>query len=68
MKLLNEDEELKMALIKLKLAEQNFNYATGDFIEKSIYELKAAEIHFNSILKARKIERCLQYEGNQLIN
>lgn len=50
-------EELKKALSIYHQAEQNFNYAEGDFfIEKSIYDLKSAEMNLIHILKRAKSE------------
>jgi len=45
--------ELVQAIIELKQAEQNFQYADKEFIEIAILQLKAAECKANTLLNLK---------------
>jgi hypothetical protein len=46
--------EIAQAIEQLKIAEERFNDAIGDEIEIAIYELKAAELRLNMLLREVK--------------
>jgi hypothetical protein len=46
--------EIAQAIEQLKIAEERFNNAIGDEIEIAIYELKAAELRLNMLLREVK--------------
>jgi hypothetical protein len=46
--------EITQAIIELKQAEQNFNYATPEFIDVALLQLSAAEMKVDALLNLRK--------------
>lgn len=49
--------EIEDAKLKLEVAHNKLNYATnGDEIDIAIFELKAAEIAINKLIKMAKLE------------
>lgn len=48
------DTGLSQAIMDLKQAEQNFEYAAPDFIEIAVIQLLAAKMRFDSLYRARK--------------
>lgn len=59
------DDELLMdrykeALQQIQIADQNFELATGEYIEVAIMELKSKELMLNTILKELKTRRIIE--------
>lgn len=59
------DDELLMdrykeALQQVQIADQNFELATGEYIEVAIMELKSKELMLNTILKELKTRRIIE--------
>lgn len=48
------DADINEAIVETKAAEQNFNYADGEFIDAAIYQWKAAEERLKSFLKTKR--------------
>ena len=48
------NKEITQAITELKQAEQNFNYATPEFIDVATMQLFVAEMKVDTLLKLRK--------------
>jgi hypothetical protein len=46
--------EITQAITELKQAEQNFNYATPEFVDVALLQLSAAEMKVDTLLNLRK--------------
>jgi len=49
-------EEIAQAQDQLRQADQNFQYATGDYIDVAIAEMAAAEARLNLLFRKAKQE------------
>ena len=48
------DTEITQAIIALRQAEQNFNYAAPEFVDVAIIELLASRMKIDILLNSRK--------------
>jgi len=52
-------DEIEAAKTEVMQAEQNFNYATDEYIDAAVYKLKAAFERLNALIRDKKgYEKC----------
>jgi len=54
------ESEIQDAKKRLELAYQNFNNAAGGFVDVAIYELSAAILRYNLLLKEYRRAACIE--------
>lgn len=61
---MNALESVKSARLQLEVAQNRFNWATGDEVEIATLQLMAAEIFYNRAIRIAKEEGVVIEQGN----